>query len=303
MDDEAFRALVFVLDLQAGSPAIRRIRAWTMDRLAPQPGEIAIDIGSGTGEDVQLFADLVGETGRAVGVEPSSRMRALAESRAGEAGSRATFMDADAHELPFADSSVDVVRSERVFQHLDDPERAAAEIARILRPGGRVAIIDSDWGSAIMHPGDPDVVRRLQVFMWGDWANPFSGRRLPRLLTAAGLSVDPDIGSQATILPQQVAGAAPMIEQSTAGAVAEGAISADERASDSARRPRPGRPGGLGVRVGDTLLGGGRPTRNGLSGWCVEPDCAASPGVAGGVLSRTARLRRRSPSIIVGDGP
>ncbi len=231
VDDEAFRTLVYVLDLQAGSPAIRRIRDWTLDRLAPQRGEIAIDIGSGTGEDVQRFADLVGETGRAVGLEPSSRMRALAESRALEAGARATFVDADAHDLPFADSSVDVVRSERVFQHLDDPERAAAEIARILRPGGRVAIIDSDWGSAIMHPGDPDVVRRLQVFMWGDWANPFSGRRLPRMLTMAGLSVDPDIGSQATILPQQVAGAAPMIEQSTAGAVAEGAISADERAT------------------------------------------------------------------------
>ncbi len=231
VDDEAFRRLVEVLDLQAGAPATRRLRSWTVDRLAPQPGETAVDIGSGTGEDVQSFARLVGETGRAVGVEPSSRMRVLAETRAREAGSRATFLDGDAHDLPFDDSSVDLVRSERVFQHLDDPERASSEVARILRPGGRVAIIDSDWGSAIMHPGHPDVVRRLQVFMWGDWANPFSGRRLPRLLTTAGLVVDPDIGSQATILPQQVAGAAPMIEHSTAGAVAEGAITADERAT------------------------------------------------------------------------
>ncbi len=231
VDDEAFRRLVDVLDLQARAPAIRRIRSWTLDRLAPQPGETTVDIGSGTGEDVQLFAGRVGETGRAVGVEPSSRMRALAETRAREAGSRAIFLDADAHDLPFEDATVDVVRSERVFQHLDDPERAASEVARVLRPGGRVAIIDSDWGSAIMHPGHPDVVRRLQVFMWGDWANPFSGRRLPRLLTMAGLTVDPDIGSQATILPQQVAGAAPMIEHSTAGAVAEGAITADERAT------------------------------------------------------------------------
>lgn len=193
-------------------------------------GATAIDVGSGTGHDVQLLAELVGPSGRAVGVEPNPRMRELAAERAAEAGSSAVFVDGDAQDLPFDDASIDVVRCERVFQHLDEPVRAAAEVARVLRPAGRAAIIDSDWGSAIMHPGDPDVVRRVQSHQWAGWANPLSGRRLPQLLHESGLVLDPDIGSQAVILPQEVAARAPMIAQSTA-AVAEGVITAEERAT------------------------------------------------------------------------
>jgi SAM-dependent methyltransferase len=230
LDDERFQQLVWLLDRQAELPAIRRIREWTLDQLAPMPGERAVDIGSGTGHDVQRFAELVGSSGRAVGVEPNARMRAVAAERAAAAASVAEFVDGDATALPFDDGSVDVVRSERVFQHLDAPERAATEVARVLAPGGRVAIVDSDWGTAVLHPGDPDVIRRLHGFQWSEWANPASGRRLPKLLIDAGLTVEPDIGSTALIFPQAVVESAPMIQQASAAAVAGGAITAEERA-------------------------------------------------------------------------
>jgi ubiquinone/menaquinone biosynthesis C-methylase UbiE len=229
VDDEGFQQLVWLLDRQAELPAIRRIRSWTMDQLAPLPGETAVDIGSGTGHDVQQFAEVVGSSGHAVGVEPNPRMRAVAAERAAASASVAQFVDGTATALPFDAGSVDVVRSERVFQHLDEPEVAAAEVARVLAPGGRAAIVDSDWGTALLHPGDADVIRRFQAFQWSEWANPVSGRRLPELLIGAGLTVEPDIGSAALVFPQAVAASAPMIERGTGAAVAAGAITAEER--------------------------------------------------------------------------
>lgn len=229
VDDEGFARLVWLLDRQAEQPSIRRIREWTVHQLAPQHGETAVDVGSGTGHDVQGFAELVGSTGRAIGVEPNPRMRAVADERARAAGSIAQFVDGDATALPFDDATVDVVRSERVFQHLDDPVAAAREVARVLRAGGRAAIVDSDWDTAILHPGDPDVVRRLHGFQFGQWANPRSGRMLPKLLLDTGLVVEPDIGSTALIFPQALAASAPMIEQSSAAAVAAGVLTEQER--------------------------------------------------------------------------
>jgi ubiquinone/menaquinone biosynthesis C-methylase UbiE len=229
VDADEFAQLVWLLDRQAEQPSIRRIRDWAVDQLAPMPGETAVDIGSGTGHDVQTFAGLVGSTGRAIGVEPNARMRAVADDRALAAGSTARFVDGDATTLPFDDASVDVVRSERVFQHLDDPSAAAAEVARVLRESGRAAIIDSDWDTAVIYPGDLDVVRRLREFQFSQWANPRSGRMLAKLLVDAGLVVEPDIGSTALVFPQALAAAAPMIQQSTAAAVGAGVLTDGER--------------------------------------------------------------------------
>ncbi len=62
-----------------------------------------------------------------------------------------------------------------MFQHLDQPERAAGEIARVLRPGGRAVVTDTDWATAIIHPGDPEIVRVMTEAMRGGVANPLAG--------------------------------------------------------------------------------------------------------------------------------
>jgi hypothetical protein len=109
-----------------------------------------------------------------------------------------------------------------VFQHLSEPDRAAAEVARVLRPGGRGVIVDSDWGTAIMHPGDPLILQKILDVMLSHTANPHSGRLLPGQLTSAGLVVE-DIGTEALIQdPGDVTG--PLVQMMTAAAIAEGAI-------------------------------------------------------------------------------
>lgn len=229
-EDEAadLAAQIFVLDLQEQLPGVGRLRDWTMAALAPTTGEVAVDVGCGAGAEVRRMAGLVGVTGRAVGVEPHAGLRAEAQVRAAAAGSSAEFVEADASTLPFEDGTVAVIRCERVFQHLTDPEAAVAEMARVLAPGGRVAITDSDWATAVVNVGDPDVVRRLNDATWQRMANPFAGRWLRTQLTRAGLVVDSDIGSSAVILPDELLADPQLLRNNTEGAVADGAITRDE---------------------------------------------------------------------------
>ena len=134
-------------------------------------------------------------------MEPNPALREVAARRAEATGSPAVFVDGTADALPLADTSVDVLVCERVLQHVDDPDAAVREFARVLRPGGRVALLDSDWATGITHPVDPEVLERYRAFSLTQWANPFSGRLLRSQLLAAGLAVDPDVGSSALVLP------------------------------------------------------------------------------------------------------
>jgi SAM-dependent methyltransferase len=229
--DEQVRQLTELLDLQAAQPSVVRLRDWAFARLAPQPGETVLDVGAGTGDTVIRLARAVGDRGRAIGVEPNPAMREVAAGRAEGAGVRAELLDGGAEELPLEDASVDLVTCERVLQHLEDPEAAVREFARVVRPGGRVLVIDSDWATGIVHPGDPDVLERYADFVLTQWPNPFSGRLLRGQLVAAGLDVDPDIGSSALVFPDEAMRDGGMIALSAPAAVASGAVTPEEVAS------------------------------------------------------------------------
>ncbi|GAB3930673.1 hypothetical protein GCM10029976_033040 [Kribbella albertanoniae] len=176
--------LAFVLDQMAQRPAVQTLKAWAAEQLAPITGETAVDVGSGTGEEVAAFAEL---GLRAIGVEPSAGLRAEAVRR--WPGSRLQFVDGVADRLPFADDSVDVLRCERVLQHVEDPAGAVREMARVLRPGGRIVLIDTDWQTLLVHPADPDVLRRMVDAVRSQSATPHSGRQLREQLVGAGLEI------------------------------------------------------------------------------------------------------------------
>lgn len=219
--------LIDAHDLEVTQPGMRRLRAWSHDALGLQSGESALDIGSGTGSEVFVFADAVGPTGTAVGVEPDPNLITSAKRRAEERGSAATFATGDAYGLPFGNDTFDAVLCERVFQHLTAPARAAAEIARVLRPGGRAVVVDSDWKTAIVHPGDPRVVGAVIDTLISSTTNPLSGRRLGGLLSDAGLVVD-EIGSHALVQDRSV-GAGALVSRIAELAVLRGTITAAER--------------------------------------------------------------------------
>ena len=106
-------------------------------------GERVLDLGSGGGIDVLLSARRVGPTGIAYGLDMTDEMLALARRNAAEAGvANAHFLKGRIEEIPLPAASVDVVISNCVVNLSTDKPAVLAEIARVLKPGGRVGIND-----------------------------------------------------------------------------------------------------------------------------------------------------------------
>ena len=106
-------------------------------------GETVLDLGSGGGIDVILSARRVGPTGRAYGLDMTDEMLALAQRNAAEAGvANAIFLRGEIESVPLPAASVDVVISNCVVNLSTDKPAVLAEIARVLKPGGRVGISD-----------------------------------------------------------------------------------------------------------------------------------------------------------------
>ncbi len=106
-------------------------------------GETVLDLGSGGGIDVILSAKRVGETGLAFGLDMTDEMLALARANAREAGIRnAVFLKGVIEEIPLPADSVDVVISNCVINLSTDKPAVLTEIARVLKPGGRIGISD-----------------------------------------------------------------------------------------------------------------------------------------------------------------
>jgi ubiquinone/menaquinone biosynthesis C-methylase UbiE len=137
-------ALIGALDQQAANPAIQRLRAATFEMLDIRTGLRVVDVGCGTGDVARALAALVGADGRVVGIDASATMRAEASRRVGATGLPLDLRAGDIIDLDHSDGAFDASLCERVLQHVSTPEQAMAELVRVTRPGGRVAVVDTD---------------------------------------------------------------------------------------------------------------------------------------------------------------
>lgn len=224
--DRAVAQMVAVLDEQDAAPSIERLRAWALGAGGVVDGETCVDVGSGTGTMTRRLAALAGPEGRVVGIEPNGMLRTVAQGRAEAAGATVEFCQGLATELPLPDASVDVVWCERVLQHVPDAQAAITEIARVLRPGGRALLLDSDHETRVESDVDPEVSRATRAAFMGQLANPTAARHIPRQAMRAGLTVDPDVGSSALVYSQDVLRDSHLARLAAEQAVADGTITA-----------------------------------------------------------------------------
>lgn len=107
------------------------------------PDGVALDVGTGTGDLAIAWADAVPRA-RIIGIDYTAPMLAFAPGKAARAqvADRTTFARADGHQLPFADASFDAVASAFVLRNFSDLGRAYADMARVVRPGGRVVALE-----------------------------------------------------------------------------------------------------------------------------------------------------------------
>jgi len=108
-----------------------------------RPGDEVLDIGSGSGTDALIASTLVGETGRVIGLDMTAAMREkLRRNAAAMPAFNVEVLEGNAEDIPLPDASVDVITSNGVLNLAPDKPRAISEIARVLRPGGRLQIAD-----------------------------------------------------------------------------------------------------------------------------------------------------------------
>lgn len=166
-------------------------RARVLDALAPKPGERILDLGVGPGFLASEIAGVVGSSGSVCGVDISESMLALAERR------RTANMElgpGSATEIPYPDGEFDAVVSAQVLEYVADIPAALAEARRVLRPGGRLVVLDTDWDSIVWRTNEPGLTDRVLVAWAEHLADPHLPRRLVGELRAAGFEVAaPDV--------------------------------------------------------------------------------------------------------------
>jgi arsenite methyltransferase len=147
-------------------------------------GETVLDLGSGGGADILISAKRVGPSGRAIGLDMTEEMLGLARANAAHAGAEnAEFLKGYIEDIPLPDESVDVVISNCVINLSADKRRVLAEVARVLRPGGRFAVSD------VIADPDMDEATRADMQQWtGCVAGALTREEFETALGDAGLT-------------------------------------------------------------------------------------------------------------------
>jgi SAM-dependent methyltransferase len=188
-DDPNVSVLLATMNATASWEATRQLRAWEREQLRLGDGQRLLDVGCGLGEAALALARDLGAHGELVGVDVSAEMVAAARAAAGATRCRTRFTVGDACALDEPDGYFDVVRSERTLQWLTDPAAAVGEMSRVVRPGGRISLIDTDWSTFTIDVGDDDLATRVREAMRTERGRPSNiGRRLDEVAREAGFT-------------------------------------------------------------------------------------------------------------------
>jgi 2-polyprenyl-3-methyl-5-hydroxy-6-metoxy-1,4-benzoquinol methylase len=155
--------------------------------LTVRPGERIGDVGCGTGEDAWRLAQAGADV---IGVDVDEGFIEAARSKYAQSGLPLRFEIHDAYSIKHTDHSFDKLRYERVFQHLDNPQRAIAEAHRLLKPGGDIQIVDADYFSlSFLYPNVQVERKLIDHLVYERLPNSHKVRSIPKFLADVGFAI------------------------------------------------------------------------------------------------------------------
>lgn len=164
---------------------IQQQRQATISTVKPTAGESGLDVGCGPGMLVKMLAEAVGPSGCVVGVDSSSPMLGLAGKRCARL-EHVTLLEGSATQLPIEETTFDFVTCVQVLLYVNDVARALQEMKRVLRPGGRIYVMETDWRSAVLNCRDQGAATRAFAAWDQAVASPNLPARMNGMLARAG---------------------------------------------------------------------------------------------------------------------
>lgn len=163
--DHADQLATYIAALEAfdTTAAIQELKALSRERTGIGPGRSVLDVGCGFGLETLRAAERVAPAGSVTGLDLSGDFIAEARRRADAAGLKVDLRVGSAEALPFPDASFDIARAERLLIYLHDWQAALAEMRRVVRPGGRIALIEPDVTTTTVNFPDRPLLRRIMA--------------------------------------------------------------------------------------------------------------------------------------------
>jgi ubiquinone/menaquinone biosynthesis C-methylase UbiE len=176
------------LEMTYRAPEVAAQRRVLLETVAPRAGERALDVGCGPGFVTEALARAVDAAGAVDAIDNSESAVMMTRRRCAEF-TNVDVQVASATALPYPAEHFDIAISTQVYEYVPDVPLALSELRRVLRPGGRAAIIDTDWHSILWHSGDPVRMARILKIWDEHLAHPVLPRTLAPLLRDAGFSL------------------------------------------------------------------------------------------------------------------
>ena len=176
------------LDHLYRAPEVALQRALVLHSMSLRAGEVVLDVGPGPGFLATNMAAIVGPSGVVSGIDQSEPMVAMARARCSEQD-WVDIQVGQATDLPYQDGVFDAAVATQVYEYVKDIDQALSELCRVLRPGGRAFIVDTDWSSVVWNNSDPERMSRVMRAWDAHLADPHLPASLTPKLKRAGFQV------------------------------------------------------------------------------------------------------------------
>lgn len=180
--------LIRSLEIQHTAPTLLAIRKQVYNKIKVSPGEQILEVGCGLGRTVREIAELTDNACKVIGIDKSAVLLNESIRRTDLTKNNISFQQGDAAALDFADDTFSFACAERVLMHTPDPKQVLAEMTRVLKKGGTLAITEPDLSSVEIYP-DYNKVSSQLVNQWCSFTeSPAIGKQLLGYFQELGLN-------------------------------------------------------------------------------------------------------------------